>query len=233
MVGGLVGCWLFARRNQLPVLHLFDLMAFCAPLGIVFGRLANFVNGELYGRPSDASYALAVKFPQELLDRAAENPLPFETTIELVNATRQANLPLRPDPIDQAFALIDAVQARSPEAMATVEPILTARHPSQLYAAALEGLMVFAVLLVFWAKAKKPGSAAAVFAIAYSVGRVVNEYWRLPDAQFIADDGTLPLITRGQWLSGLLLLAGVVLLIIAQRRKVEPLGGWRCQVCKA
>ncbi len=231
MVGGLVGCHLFARKHKLPTLHLFDLMAFCAPVGIVFGRLANFINGELYGRPTNADSLLAVKFPHELIDLAYTQPLPPQTAAALIDATRAAELPLRQPPWEQAHALLDAVQSKSPLAIAAVEPLLTPRHPSQLYAAGLEGAMVMVVLLIVWTKARKPGTAAAVFGIAYSVGRILSEHWRLPDAQFITSDGTLPLITRGQWLSALLLLAGVVMILLVQRRDAAPLGGWRCQKC--
>ena len=68
---------------------------------------------------------------------------------------------------------------------------------------------------------------SSLFAITYALMRIVNERFRLPDSQFIAEDGVLPLITRGQLLSVGLLLAGVIGLVWASRSKAERLGGWR------
>ncbi|MEM1445576.1 MAG: prolipoprotein diacylglyceryl transferase [Planctomycetota bacterium] len=192
MIGGLVGCLWFAWRQKLPVLHLFDLIAFAAPLGILFGRIANFINGELWGRTVDASFALAVRFPQETLAREE----------------------------------LDRLQAGDADMMALAEQLTPARHPSQLYAAALEGLVVFGVVAFVFRKPVKPGVAAAWFALVYAPMRIVNEFFREPDGHIGFDAMGL---TRGQWLSVALFVVGLVLLRIATRQKAEPLGGWSKQ----
>ena len=68
MIGVAIAAILFARKNDVSLLYLLDLCCFSAPIGIFFGRLANFINGELLGRPADASLPWAVRFPQEILN---------------------------------------------------------------------------------------------------------------------------------------------------------------------
>ncbi len=189
MIGGLAGCAWFAWRNRMSMRHLFDLLAFPAPLGIFLGRVANFINGELYGRATSESFPLAVKFPHEVL-----------TEEELIQY-RAGN-----------EALVEYVRTQA-----------TARHPSQLYAAVLEGLLTFAVLAFVYSKPVKPGVVAAWFAMVYAVMRIANEFFRLPDEHL----GYQALgLTRGQWLSVALFAVGAWLWWFARTRKVEPLGGW-------
>lgn len=190
MIGALAGCAWFAWRNKLPTLHLFDLIAFAAPLGLFMGRIANFINGELYGREAAAEFPLAVKFPQEVL-----------THLEL-----------------------ERYWAGDPALVRAVEQFATPRHASQLYAAVLEGLVTFAVLLAVYRKPVKPGVVAAWFAMVYAVMRVANEFFRQPDEHLGFQALSL---TRGQWLSVALFAVGAWLWWFARSRKTEPLGGWR------
>ncbi|MEM7575913.1 MAG: prolipoprotein diacylglyceryl transferase [Planctomycetota bacterium] len=190
MIGGLLGCAWFAWRQKLPTLHLIDVMAFAAPLGIGLGRIANFINGELWGRTVDASFAWAVRFPQETL----------------------------------AGDELERLQAGDTDLIALAEQITPARHPSQLYAAILEGLVVFAVVAFVYRRPVKPGVAAAWFALTYAPVRIVNECFREPDGHIGFDALGL---TRGQWLSVLLFVLGLVLLWFAKSRKSAALGGWR------
>ncbi|MQA65657.1 MAG: prolipoprotein diacylglyceryl transferase [Alphaproteobacteria bacterium] len=154
--GGLAGVIaaivLFCRRKGLPIFALGDPIALVAPIGLFFGRIANFINGELYGRVSDVPWAMV--FP------------------------RGGDMP---------------------------------RHPSQLYEAGLEGIVLFIVLLalVRFARAReRPGLLTGAFIAGYGVARVVAEMFREPDPQlgFLAFGTTmgqvlsLPLIVAGLWL---------------------------------
>jgi phosphatidylglycerol:prolipoprotein diacylglycerol transferase len=159
--GGLLGaiagmCW-FAWRRKQPILPIFDLVACVAPIGIFFGRLANFVNSELWGRTTDVPWA--VVFPNG-------GPLP--------------------------------------------------RHPSQLYEAALEGLLLFIIvqLAVRWGALKQPGLVAGIFGLGYGLARITSEFFREPDAQigFFADH-----ITMGMILSLPLVVGGLVLIALSRR----------------
>jgi phosphatidylglycerol:prolipoprotein diacylglycerol transferase len=195
MIGAFLGVAFFSLRTRIPPLHAVDLIAFAAPPGLFFGRIANFINGELYGRAVEESFPLAVKFPQELVNSG-----------------------------DQAF-ILDGVRAGDPELLAFVASHAVARHPSQLYAALLEGLMVFLVLLWIYRLPQRPGLLAAAFGLTYAAARIVDEMFRLPDAEI----GFTALgLTRGQWLSVALAAAALALLgyVILDRTHRERLGGW-------
>src|SRR5690606_29933448 len=135
-----------------------DLFAFGAPLGLFFGRIANFINGELFGRPAPG-LPWAVKFPQEMMDWDAERLAVVARELAAVPEA-QPHLTGYGDMI--AFVL-RAVQNGNQKVIAAVEPLLTPRHPSQLYAAAAEGLVVMLVLLWVWRKPRVPGTVGSWF----------------------------------------------------------------------
>ncbi len=221
MVGGMLGCLYFARRHKHDVLHLIDLFAFAAPLGVFFGRVANFINGELLGRPCDPGFPLAVKFPQELFDLPAMK----------LNAVFEA-LPAPGSVVPglvmwKAETVVGLIQQGNRMITNAVEPLLTTRHPSQLYAGVMEGLIVLAVLAAVWVRPRKPGMIAGLFGMVYALMRIADEFFRMPDAHLLDKEFATLHVTRGQWLSGLLFLVGVVLLTVAMKRKTSPMGGWR------
>ncbi|MEA2997226.1 MAG: phosphatidylglycerol---prolipoprotein diacylglyceryl transferase, partial [Alphaproteobacteria bacterium] len=166
--GGFLGCVLavvlFGLKRKISILSLGDVTCAVAPIGVFFGRLANFVNGELWGRPTDVPWAMVFPSPEA-------GPWP--------------------------------------------------RHPSQLYEAALEGLVLFCVLalLVRAGALKRPGLILGAFAIGYAVTRSVCELFREPDAQLGFLWGSM---TMGMLLSVPLLIAGIWLVAVALQR--QPLG---------
>ncbi len=245
--GGILGiiasCGWFARRNKLPALHLFDLCAVTGGLGVCFGRVANFINGELVGRKTAADTPLAVKFPQDLLDSRfwpAEKLAGLEPVIRTagpeqtgVSADRWADMVT--NQADQAAVtealkrIVDLTQQAGelPDAVAgQLAPLLDARHPSQLYQALGEGLLVFVALMLIWAVARKPGVIGCWFLIVYAVMRIVGEQFRVPDAHIAHLEYAQLGVTRGQLLSFAMLSIGLVLLIAWSRRAVPKLGGW-------
>jgi phosphatidylglycerol---prolipoprotein diacylglyceryl transferase len=161
--GGVIGCIvvtiLFARRRGIPVLSLGDVTLAVAPIGLFLGRLANFINGELWGRPTDAPWAMV--FP-------SGGPFP--------------------------------------------------RHPSQLYEATLEGVLLLVVLgvMVRLGALKRPGLVTGTFAVAYGIVRIFCEFFREPDPQLGFLWGGL---TMGTLLSIPLILAGLVALTVAFARQ--------------
>ena len=169
MAGVVAAAWLFARRHGVSFLRLGDLLATVAPVGLFFGRIANFVNGELWGRPSGLPWA--VVFPGS-----------------------------PPDPVT-----------------GLPEP----RHPSQLYQAFGEGVLLFAWLQWrFWRKPDLPaGRIGAEFLLGYGIVRFVTEFARAPDAPLILG------LSRGQFYSIPLVLAGLYLLL----RTSRPTSGDRDQ----
>ncbi len=222
MIGVLLASAWFARRKGAPTLHVFDLAGFAAPLGLFFGRLANFVNGELYGRATDVPWA--VRFPQELYTFSADKLTAVARAIDPV----LGGAPLDGSNIRTRLPEILEVIQQGDKALAlAVAPYLTPRHPSQLYEAVLEGLLVFGVLLFAWRKPQKPGVIIGLFGIVYAAARVVAEFFREPDAHIAHLEYATLHITRGQWLSVGLALVGIALLVFAKRSDAPALGGWR------
>ena len=159
-----------ARRNGLSALRIHDYVACVAPIGLFFGRLANFVNGELWGRITDVPWAMVFPSPDA-------GPYP--------------------------------------------------RHPSQLYEAGLEGILLFSVLAwAFWrTNARyKPGMLLGLFLAGYGSARFFVEFFREPDVQL----GLLPWgLSMGQTLSFPMILVGLWFIVTAARRRVrvEPVAG--------
>jgi phosphatidylglycerol---prolipoprotein diacylglyceryl transferase len=167
--GGVTGCVfaivLFALRRGIPMLSLGDVTAAVAPIGLFLGRIANFINGELWGRPTDVPWAMV--FPNG-------GPLP--------------------------------------------------RHPSQLYEAALEGVVLFIVvgLLVRSGALKRPGIVTGVFALGYGLARITCEFFREPDVQLGFLWGGM---TMGMLLCIPLILGGIAILVIAFQRLPKTKNG--------
>jgi phosphatidylglycerol:prolipoprotein diacylglycerol transferase len=157
-----------AWKNKLNVLRVHDYVSCVVPIGLFLGRLANFVNAELWGRPTDVAWA--VVFP-------------------------------------------------------TGGPV--GRHPSQLYEAGLEGLLLFAVLaFLFWRTDAryKPGLLTGVFVLGYGLSRFLVEFYRQPDAGL---ENLSWGLTMGQTLTLPMILAGLYLVATAKgrRQRVEPIAG--------
>jgi phosphatidylglycerol---prolipoprotein diacylglyceryl transferase len=163
--GGFLGCvvavmW-FAHKNGISILSLGDIVTAVGPIGLFLGRLANFINSELWGRVADASLPWAVVFPNG-------GPLP--------------------------------------------------RHPSQLYEAFLEGIVLFTVLAVMirMGALKRPGLILGSFILIYALARITGEMFREPDPQLGFLWGGL---TMGMLLSVPMIFAGIILIVQAWRRK--------------
>lgn len=223
MIGALLAALYYARKGHAR-LHVFDLIAFAAPLGIFFGRLTNFINGELIGRPCPSVLPWAVKFPQEMYLWIPSQFAALDQSIK--QSAGQVlvwpNLSLE----NQVAQMIDRIQTGDAALARVIEPLLTPRHPSQIYQALLEGLLLFVILAAAWHRPRKPGFIVGLFGVAYSVLRIVGEIYREPDVgigfQWLG-------LTRGQWLSVGLLLAGLVLMLVSNRSP-QPMGGWRSDV---
>jgi phosphatidylglycerol:prolipoprotein diacylglycerol transferase len=229
ILGGIGGCIFFAWRQKLTVphkfAHLLDLMAFGGPLGLLMGRIANFINGELIGRACPRDFPLAVQFPQEI----AETWTPEQVADLRVFASTQGEVYSQVEFYPLYDSTLAHVQAGDAAWVEYLSQTLTTRYPSQLFAGITEGLIVFAVLLFLYRKPVKTGLIGGAFCITYALMRVVNEFFRRPDAQFI-EEGQLPTVTQGQLLSIGLLVLGVVTVILALRSKQEKLGGWMKQI---
>ena len=243
MLGVAIACMIYARRARVPALHLMDLLALTAPIGLLFGRLANFVNGELLGRvvagPGEVAPRWSVRYPHEILERrnfpgdvhldtlTPDQQVAFEALLRRVSPDLVPDLAFNADARRIALARIVHEVQRGAESVARdLEPLLSARHPSQLYQAGMEGLLVLGVLWAVWRKPRRPGVVVAWFLMTYGLGRIVTEVYRLPDAHLRVQR---PLgLTYGQWLSLAMVAIGAALLawIFANRARTTPIGGW-------
>lgn len=241
MLGVIAAAWRISRgwklpdgsiEGRCPPMHVMDVLALIAPVGLAFGRIANFVNGELLGRvvakPGEPAPWWSVKFPQEVI---SEHEC-FRTPAQDLALDQLIARWTGPNPsevwTDAYQRILDAIQSGGPEGKrlaAELAPLLSARFPSQLLQALAEGLVVGAVLWTVWARPRKPGVVGAWFLISYGLLRVATEFVRLPDAQF-AIQRVLGL-SRGQWLSALMVAVGALVLVRVSRSRADKLGGWR------
>jgi phosphatidylglycerol:prolipoprotein diacylglycerol transferase len=222
MAGITITAWFYARYTKTSWAGHGDNLVTVAPVGVFFGRLANFVNGELYGRPT--SSPLAMKFPDELNEltntaAGLEWKFPTGQLRELAAKAGDAAPGLAQkveaasaDAIaagnDPHFAVVEVIQAASRQSPAFREllgGILTPRYPSQLFEAAVEGLLMFVIMLAIRLKWKKAyhGTLTGAFFILYAIGRIAVENYREPDSGMIAG------MTKGQFYSIFLIVAGV------------------------
>ena len=176
VIGTSLGILYLARKNGLNWLRIHDYVACCVPPGLFFGRLANFVNHELWGGPTNVPWAV-----------------------------------------------------RFPETIAGITVLGPPRHPSQLYEALLEGLLLFAILWVMFWKSQaryQPGKLVGAFIFFYGSFRFGLEFIREPDAQ-LSRFAEVTHLHMGQWLSLPMILGGLYLMATAARRRVrvEPTGG--------
>jgi phosphatidylglycerol:prolipoprotein diacylglycerol transferase len=245
MIGVLVAAILFARRHKLDWRHLGDLTVLGGSVGIFFGRIANFINGELFGREAAPGSWFVAKFPGEMylwLKHDREKAL-TDLSADLLPRLNEAVKTIGVN-VDQWMSwvshvrtdqmarfqiqnvinrLIDATQHGNEAARQALGAVLTPRYPSQLFEACLEGLVMFLIAFFFWRKPRKPGVVGSLWLSCYAVVRIIGEQFRLPDA----DIGyQLFGLTRGQWLSIAMLVISIGLLIYCSRRKVPVIGGW-------
>ena len=162
LLGVCLACYVFARKNNINLFSLADLLSAATPLGLFFGRVANFINSEHFGRPTDVAWGMI--FPNG-----------------------------GPD----------------------------VRHPSQLYEAALEGIVLF-LFLRFLShnqfELKSPGTITGAFFIGYGFSRIFCELFRVPEAVHALNFGP---VTTGQIYSIPMIIAGIIFLRIGQREQVQ------------
>jgi phosphatidylglycerol:prolipoprotein diacylglycerol transferase len=202
MVGLLAFTFYYAWRHKISWTNLGDNLVAAAPIGLFFGRCANFINGELYGRAANVSWAM--QFPKELTENIGE-------TERAIIACQQV------DPsLTSADAIVAAVR-RQPQVKEILRGILTPRHPSQLYEAFFEGIVLFAILWFVRTRMRQPnGVLTGLFFICYATFRIIVESFREPDASLIGG------FTRGQFFSFFLMAIGIAFVVVAKLRPTFP-----------
>ncbi|MDI9404581.1 MAG: prolipoprotein diacylglyceryl transferase [Limnohabitans sp.] len=223
--GGVIGVTLaiilFARREKLPILVVGDAVAFAVPWGLMFGRLANWVNGELWGRAlPDAMQAnppwWSVKYPEELTLFTAV-PTSLEPLRELAPATERLSDAkflawIQTTAYDHANSAHDAV-------ITAIAPVLTAYYPSQFFQAFAEGPCLLILMSLAWLAPRHAGTVGGVFLAGYGVLRYTTEQFREPDSPVIA----LGFLTLPMLLSATMVAAGAMFFVLSRRS--QPIGG--------
>ena len=210
--GGILGLvvftWFYARKHKVTWTGLGDGLCVVAPLGLMFGRMANFINGELYGRPAGEGVRWAMKFPMSL---GKEPP-------EVQDAAWQACVSVEPRLAEAARigdlgSLVEVARGND-QVSQTLGEFLTARHPSQLYEAGLEGAVLFLILWLVRVRFRNApdGLLTGLFFAGYAAFRIVCEQFREPDAPLVG------MFTKGQFLSAFMFLFAAAFLLHA----------WRC-----
>jgi phosphatidylglycerol:prolipoprotein diacylglycerol transferase len=211
--GGMLGVVLFslyyARRHKVSWTNLGDNLVVAVPIGLFLGRCANFINGELYGRIANVPWAM--QFPKELLeDKDGVLIHPAEVSHAIAECVKFDPSLATPE------AIADSVRTH-PHVGDVLRGILTPRHPSQLYEALLEGIVLFTILWFVRTRARTPnGFLTGLFMICYAIFRIVVEYFREPDAPLIG------MFTRGQFFSFFVVALGVGFMVTARRRPTYP-----------
>ncbi len=240
MIGVIVAGWLFARKYGISKLHLVEVGALVSPPGLCFGRLANFVNAELVGRPLPDSMQTAppwwsIKYPQDIhgwspaqqgelgdaVDAAGLSSAEWLGALRRVGLDRQADTFVT-STMDR---LVAEVQAGNEAVIQAMRPLLEAYYPSQLFQALTDGPILLAVLALVWLRPRKPGVIGSWFLMSYGVLRILTEAYRQPDAGVAVLTTPFGDLSRGQVLSVLMIVCGLVALVICVRRPVEPIGG--------
>ena len=201
--GLFVGTLWYARRYRVNNWVIADAVGTVAPIGVICGRLANFINGELWGRVTEPFWA-AVKFPAA-----------FAQDLQL----RLAAGELHPEQANDLWQTYDALPPYSPQMTAFIAEHGLWRHPSQLYAVGLEGLLVLMVALVVHARHRRPGLSLAAVIITYGIGRMISEGFRQPDEGYELFFGWM---SKGQALSVPMIVAGLALAVWTWRRGPRP-----------
>ena len=170
VLGTTLGILYLSWKEKLPWLRMHDYVACCVPFGLFFGRLANFVNHELWGAPTNVPWAI-----------------------------------------------------RFPEVIAGLNALGPPRHPTQIYEALLEGVLLFAILAwMFWKTQARyePGKLVGAFIFFYGLFRFGIEFVREPDAQLV-EFAQATHLHMGQWLSLPIILGGLYLMLTAKKRRVR------------
>lgn len=226
ILGLMVFTWFYARKKKVSWTGLGDGLCVVAPLGLLFGRIANFINGELYGRVAQG-VAWAVKFPKTLLEKPMAEGLDFHAAMRAAAEAAPRKLGAAHDamvagdyPPGAFFEQMLAVQRETPAVSRAIEPFLLPRHPSQLYEGLLEGAALFAIL--WWVRTRVPkapdGLLTGLFFVLYAVFRILAEQFREPDSKWVIEG----VLTSGQFLSLFMIGIGTGFLVLAWRKAKRP-----------
>ena len=216
--GGILGLMIFtlvySRLQKVSWTGVGDGLCVVAPIGIGLVRVANFINGELYGRAAHG-VSWAIKFPASLSEDWKGKP-------EVIDKAFDACRAVDPSVDGQSYEYLLARARENPELQETLGGYLQARHPSQLYEALLEGLVLFLILFITRIKFPKlpSGILTGMFLFFYAVLRIIVENYREPDQ----GQALVFSLTKGQFYSVFMVIAGIAFIATSMMRDKKKLG---------
>lgn len=207
--GGIIGLVLFtlywSKRHRVSWTSIGDSLVVVAPIGLFLVRMANFINGELIGKPANVPWAW--QFPKELIEYGS--PDLWQRAQEALGMTDAV-----PPDAGWAAYVADALPEH-PEWVDPLRHVLTPRHPSQIYEALLEGVVLFTILWILRTRCRVPrGVITGAFFICYAVLRIIGEMFREPDPAWQVHG-----ISAGQFLSIFLVFIGAAFIAWGYRTK--------------
>ncbi len=206
--GGILGLmiftFVFSRLQKVSWTGVGDGLCVVAPLGIGLVRVANFINGELYGRVATHGLSWAIKFPASLSEDWKGKPEVIERAFDDCTA-------VDPSVAGQSYEYLLARARENPELQETLGSYIQARHPSQLYEAVLEGLVLFLILFITRIRFPKlpTGVLTGMFFFFYAVFRIIVENYREPDL----GQALIFSLTKGQFYSVFMVIAGIAFIV--------------------
>ncbi|MDG2054082.1 MAG: prolipoprotein diacylglyceryl transferase [Phycisphaerales bacterium] len=209
IIGVLLASALFGLKRQISPWHVIDVSAFICPAGLFLGRIANFINGELWGKalPDSAGKPWwSIQYPQEIY----QGHIDLEPLREVI-----------PGELGFNDRVIELANQGDPQVTVYLQEQLTAFYPSQIIQAISDGPILIAVLAIVWLVPRKPGIISGTFLLTYGILRIFTELFRQ------ADDGIAVIagLQRGQLLSVLMIVCGVFILAYCSLRPTERVGG--------
>ena len=233
--GFIVGLWLYCRKAKINYLHVLDHAGVCVVVAPIFVRMANFLNGELFGRSASASLPWAMRFHLSdglgrplMIDRAGE-------VFKLIRISDAGDILAKPylQPLSEIFrkghesfefisksfpshVMALPVGSESGPIDLVAKLVTDPRHPSQFYQLLLSGVLLLIVLLIIRGRAKLVGTVAASGFVGYGITRFIVEFFREQDFQ--RSSGIFQYISVGQMLSIGLIAAGVGIFIYSRKR---------------
>lgn len=183
-IGVLLAMWYFSYKYKKAPFTVLDFIAPCVPTGLLFGRIGNFINGELWGRVSDSNASYLMYFPQ---------------------AAHADHALIQTDPALQS--IVSEIGGY----------LLLPRHPSQLYQAATEGVLLFILLWWFSSSPRPRYAVSALFLMGYGISRFITEFFRQPDVGYELIFGWM---SKGQLYSLPMIIFGVILMAMAYQKQI-------------
>lgn len=222
MIGVLCSFMYCGRKLHISIPHIMDIGTYAAIPGLFLGRIANLINAELWGKRLPESLQQdppwwSIKYPSEITNVWIQQPDIYHEQLESLQTLQTAvsgGNSFYNNIVQEAYQGNQVV-------IETIQPLLTAWYPSQLFQAITNGPILFCLLTIIWWKPKTPGVISGWFLVLYGLFRMATEFVRQPDVGVTLIFN----LTRGQLLSVFMVIAGILVIWLFSRSNAKKMGG--------